>query len=419
MATADLALTSCFGRFCFGDSNGYPCAPSNRLPALRPADARTFASLYAVESFARATVSSVIPIQAYEILRNEQIVSILYTVVALLGLSVTLFMPMLIRRFARRWVYTSGACLLAVGSLFFVAHTLAGQLVGMLCRVMGASALSITLSLYIMDHIRKTDFMQAESLRMAWSMLAWTSGPTLGIFLYTRFGIYAAHGAVAIFTMALLALFWTNRLGDDQSIRPGKTRPANPLANIGRFVAQPRLRLAWLIAFGRSCFWTTFFVYGPLFMVITGEGELAGGLLVSAGNALLFTAIFWGRVGQRFGGRRTMTSAYFALSAMLLAAGAVGESVPFLTGALLLCGALFAIALDALGSTAFMRSVRFYERAEMAAVYRTYLDFSELTPPLVYSVVLAFFGLGSVFATLGLLAAGCGFVTWRYLPKSL
>ena len=43
----------------------------------------------------------------------------------------------------------------------------------------------------------------------------------------------------------------------------------------------------------------------------------------------------------------------------------------------------------------------------------------ELTPALVYSVVLAFFGLGSVFATLGLLAAACGFVTWRYLPKSL
>jgi len=40
-------------------------------------------------------------------------------------------------------------------------------------------------------------------------------------------------------------------------------------------------------------------------------------------------------------------------------------------------------------------------------------------PPLVYSVVLAFFGLGSVFVTLGLLAAACGFVTWRYLPKSL
>ncbi|CDX12789.1 conserved membrane hypothetical protein [Mesorhizobium sp. ORS 3324] len=388
------------------------------LTALRPADARTFASLYAVESFARATISSVIPIQAYEILHNEQMVSILYTIVSLLGLSVTLFMPLLIRLFARRWVYTAGCLMLALGSVFFVTHTLPGQLAGMLCRVMGASALSITLNLYIMDHIRKTDFMQAESLRMAWSMFAWTGGPTLGIFLYTRFGIYAAHGAVIAFALALLALFWTYRLGDNPSIRPGKSRPANPLANIGRFIAQPRLRLAWLIAFGRSCFWTTFFVYGPLFMVVTGEGKLAGGLLVSAGNALLFMAIFWGKAGKRFGGRRTMTFAYFAMSAMLLLAGGVGEAAPLLTAAFLLCGALFTIALDALGSTAFMRSVRSYERAQMAAVYRTYLDFSELTPPLVYSVVLSFFGLGSVFVTLGLLAVFCGFFTWRYLPKS-
>ena len=33
--------------------------------------------------------------------------------------------------------------------------------------------------------------------------------------------------------------------------------------------------------------------------------------------------------------------------------------------------------------------------------------------------VLAFFGLGSVFVTLGFLAAACGIVSWRYLPKSM
>ncbi len=389
------------------------------LPALKAADARTFASLYAVESFARAVVSSVIPIQAYEILHNEQIVSILYTIVAMLGLSVTLFMPMLIRRFARRWVYTAGACLLAVGSLFFVTHTLAGQIAGMFCRVMGASALAITLNLYIMDHIRKTDFMQAESLRMAWSMFAWTGGPTLGIFLYAHLGIYAAHGAVAVFALALLALFWTYRLGDNPSIRPGKMRPANPLANIGRFIAQPRLRLAWLIAFGRSCFWSTFFVYGPLFMVITGQGELAGGLLVSAGNALLFAAIFWGRAGRRFGARRIITLAFVCMTLSLFAAGSIGAAAPLLTAGLLLVGAFFVISIDALGSTVFMRAVHPYERAQMAAVYRTYLDFSELTPPMVYSVVLAFFGLGSVFVTLSFLTLACGIVSWRYLPKKM
>src|SRR5690606_37568789 len=146
--------------------------------------------------------------------------------------------------------------------------------------------------------------------------------------------------------------------------------------------------LAWLIAFGRSCYWTTFFVYGPLFMVIAGQGELAGGLLVSAGNALLFCAIFWGKAGKRFGARKVITLAFACMAVVLWAAGAVGEMAPLVTAGLLLAGALFAIAVDALGSTAFMRAVRAYERPQMAAVYRTYLDFSELTPPLVYSVVL-------------------------------
>ena len=389
------------------------------LPAVRPAGARTFASLYGLESFARASVASVIPIQAYDLLKDEQSVSLLYTLVAILGLSATLFMPMLIERFSRRWIYTAGVVSLATGSALFLTETLAGQVFGMLARVMGASALSITLNLYIMDHIRKTQFIQAESLRMAWSMLGWTAGPTLGVFLYTRYGVFAPHAVVVVFATILLCLFWYYRLGDNQLIRPGKTRPVNPLANIGRFLAQPRLRLAWVIAFGRSCFWTTFFVYGPLLMVVTGEGGLAGGMLVSTGNALLFTAVLWGKTGKRFGARNTMALAFFAMTATLFAAGFSGEGFPLVTGGFLLCCAFFAIALDALGSTPFMRSVRSFERPQMSAVYRTYLDLSELIPPLVYSVVLAFFGLGSVFVTLGVFCAICGFFTWRYLPRSM
>ena len=221
------------------------------------------------------------------------------------------------------------------------------------------------------------------------------------------------------FATVLLALFWHYRLGDNPLIRPGKTRAANPLANIGRFVAQPRLRLAWVIAFGRSCFWTTFFVYAPILMVVTGEGELAGGLLVSAGNALLFTAVFWGRAGKKYGARNIMTLAFIAMTATLLAAGFCGERYPLVAGGFLFCCAFFAIALDALGSTAFMRAVRSFERPQMSAVYRTYLDLSELLPPLAYSVVLAFFGLGAVFATLGVFCAICALFTWRYLPKSM
>lgn len=389
------------------------------LPAARAPGARTFALLYAVESFARASVASVVPIQAYELLQDKQAVSLLYTAVALAGLSVTLFMPMLILRFARRWVYTAGVASLALGAAMFLTDTLPGQMLGMLLRVMGASALSITLNLYIMDHIAKTRFIEAESMRMAFSTLAWTGGPTLGVVLYTHFGLWAAHGIVVVFCAVLLAMFWYFRMSDDRAIRPGPTGPSSPLANIGRFVRQPRLRLAWLIAFGRSCFWTTFFIYGPILMVATGQGSLAGGLLVSAGNALLFFAILWGKAGQRYGARATMAFAFAAMSVTLLAAAAFGERLPLVAGGFLLATAFFAVALDSLGSTAFMRAVRVRERPQMSAVYRTYLDLSELLPPLVYSVVLAFAGLGGVFASLGMFVAFCGWLTWRYLPKGL
>ena len=202
---------------------------------------------------------------------------------------------------------------------------------------------------------------------MAWSMSAWTTGPTMGVLLYTHFGILAPHLLVMSFACILLALFWYYRLSDNTVIRPGKTRPISPFKNIRRFVAQPRLRLAWLIAFGRSCFWTTFFVYGPLLMVVTGQGKLAGGLLVSAGNALLFMAIFWGRAGSA-SACATRSLAFFAMSATLLIAGALWRTI---------CRLLPASSCSAAPSSrsrstrsarrAFMRAVRSYERPQMIA----------------------------------------------------
>ena len=94
-----------------------------------------------------------------------------------------------------------------------------------------------------------------------------------------------------------------------------------------------------------------------------------------------------------------------------------GEALPWVTGGLLLVCAFFAISLDALGSSAFLRAVHPFERARMTAVYRTYLDLSDLLPPLVYSIVLVFFGIGAVFASLSVFTAICGVITYRYLPR--
>ncbi len=193
--------------------------------------------------------------------------------------------------------------------------------------------------------------------------------------------------------------------------------PPHPLSSIRRFVSQPRLRLAWIIPFGRSCWWAMFFVYPPLYMVESGQGDLAGALLVSAGNALLIFTPWVGRLAARVGIRAVaMTS--FLLAGLCTAAATLVYDYPLAVALCLLGGAAATSALDAVGNIPFMRSVRAYERPQMTTVFRTYIDFSDLLPAGLFALLLTFFDFRAVFiaSALGMFAVG---LIARYLPKRM
>ncbi len=398
-------------------------ATNSREPAWLPAalqpGAFAFALLFTIESISRASIISVVPIQAYDLIQSEQRVSAFYFVIGAFGMCATLCAPIVFQRFPRRYVYTGGALLLVAACALFATHTLPGQAMGQFLRILAASTVAITLNLYIMEYIPKQGLVHSESLRLTLGTFAWTLGPSIGVWLYVRVGFVAPYLWSAAWALILIALFWWLRLSGSTAIRPGKLRPVNPIANIRRFVAQPRLRLAWLIAFGRSCYWMTLYVYGPILMVVTGEGKLAGGLIVSAASALLIFSFGWGRLGNRFGVRTIVVFAFIMLAASALLAGFTGEKHPWITALLLLFGINFAVALDAIGNVPYLRAVRSYERAEMTAVYRTNLDLSDLLPAFVYSIILGFTGLGGVFVALGIFSAFCAWFSWRHLPRSM
>ncbi len=226
--------------------------------------------------------------------------------------------------------------------------------------------------------------------------------------------------------MALVALFWTRRLAEGGPIaatRPGAGRPPppvrHPLAAARRFAAQPRLRLAWAIAFARSAFWTTFFVYVPILLVEGGLGATAGGLAVAAGNLMLLNNLFARGWADRFGLRRVLGAALVAAGALALAAGIASLRLPAVAGVAMVGGAFFAALLDGLGPVPFLRAVRVHERAEMSAVYRTYLDASELLPPLAYFWLFQLGGYLAAFAGLAALLAVTGVLTLRHLPRGM
>ena len=243
------------------------CVPPGRAPS--PRSMRT-------ESFARATVVERHSDPGLRDPAERADASRCSTrVVSLLGLSVTLFMPMLIEALCPALgLYGRVPACSALGSLFFVTHTLSGQMLGMLCTRHGRER--------AVDHAQPLHHGPHPQDRLHAVRIAAHGVVDARLDRRPDAGHLSLHATSASMPrMArsrslpsiLLALFWYLPAWRQSADPAGKSRAVNPLANIGRFISQPRLRLAWLIAFGRSCFWTTFFVYGPLFMVIAGRGR--------------------------------------------------------------------------------------------------------------------------------------------------
>lgn len=389
-----------------------------QLP-VRRAGVLTFGVLFALESFVRAINSTVVSLQAYDLLKTARDVSILATAVSLTVLTATLLLPLLIARIPRRWAYTLGVLGLMGAGVALASFTLPGQALGMFLRNTGAALLNIAMSLYILDYIKRADLTKIEPVRMSMSTASWTIGPAFGVWLYTQYGNWAPQAMSILWAGVLLALFWYLRLHAHAIIRAGKAPIPNPIANIGRFLRQPRLRLAWMIAFGRSCYWATFFVYGPLLMVESGLGKQAGGWLVSLSQVLLVSAYFFGKMAERSGVRLVIASSFAVACFSALAAGLAGTSMPTLAAGLLLLGSLAASALDGVGGIPFLRAVRAHERPQMTAVYRTYIDLSELLPSIAFAFALSFFDIGSVFIIIGVAQGVFALISWQYLPKSM
>jgi hypothetical protein len=188
---------------------------------------------------------------------------------------------------------------------------------------------------------------------------------------------------------------------------------------VRRFVTQPQLRLAWLIVFTRSSWWSLFFNYAPLLVVRAGYADEVGAMVVSAGNLALLVTPLYGRLAARVSVRQVIVRAFLAIGITTALAGMMAAlSAVAIAAGLLVAGAVGAAALDALGAIPFLRTVRARERAEMTAVHGTYRDLSELVPPAIYALLLSVLPFASLFVVAGG-ATLCLAALSRRLPRRL
>lgn len=360
--------------------------------------ARGFAVLSALEAMIRGFLVSVYPLAMYRAFGDPALVSELYFVVGVLSLVAGLLVPWLSRFLPRRWMYTAGVGLALVGCGLGVVG---GPWIALalLASTIATVAIFVCLNAYVLDYIARAELGRTETLRMFYAAFAWTVGPVTGVSLmhYWEPAPFLLSG---LFALVLLVTFWAMRLGNGKLITRARGPAPNPLAYLGRFVAQPRLVAGWLFAVLRSCGWWVYVVYLPIFAVESGLGDQTGGIALSLTNALLFATPFMLRWMQAHSVRSAVRLGFLA-SGLIFTAAAVLSPFPWAAVVLLMTGSAFLILLDISGGLPFLMAVKPSERTEMSAVYSSFRDVSGIVTPGAAWLVLLAAPLSGIFAVIG------------------
>lgn len=365
---------------------------------------QSFALIAAIEALVRGASLSVYPLVMYQVLGSASAVSEVYFGVGLVSLTLAFGVPSLARRVPRNWVYAGAVSLYVLSG---VMGAIGGKLTvfALLCNSTAAAAGFVCFNAYVLDYVAKTDFGRLESLRMLYGGFGWVVGPSLGVWLLSVW-----HGAPFILVTAaaltMLALIHRLQLGRGREMARSQPRSSHPIANLRRFIAQPRLVAGWFIPLMRSCGWWCYFVYIGIFAVENGLGPQVGGFAASAANMGLLLAPLMLRWMQRGSVRQAVRTGTLVSGLCFIGAASVSP-FPWATVAMLVLGTLFLVLLDVCAGLPFLMAVKPSERTEMSSVYSSFRDASGILSPGVAWVVLLFTPIAGVFAAggLGLLAA--------------
>jgi MFS family permease len=376
-----------------------------------------FALLWMLESFARSSIAAVSPVVAFDLAGGARNMTFMFTVAGAVSIVSSFAIPYLVYWLKPTLTYRVGAVFVALAPLVMAAGSFEFFFIGLLVRVFALNCLAIGLSLFIMGYIHRRDMGRSEPLRMFLAAIPWTIGPSLGTWLYETYGMWppfilaAAMGGLIVLYLAII------EIDEKPLLKAAPARPTNPLAYVPRFVRQPRLRLAYLMVFGRETWWWMFYLYTPVYAEESGLGLMTGAIVLSIGSALVFFANQWGWLMRRIGMRRHMMAGFVGCGVAVMAAGATLDN-PWIAIGLILVSAIFLTSSEAAGNIPFLRAVRARERTEMTMVYGTYRDLIGLTVPGIFTILLSFFGLWSVFVATGIMLFVYAWFA-RHIPKGM
>ncbi len=387
------------------------------ISALPRRKAIALLSLFFVPAMAQAILLTVVPLEALHLLGSARAVTLLYVAAGLVAVVGRFSIPFLVRLIKRRFVFSLGTLSLAASAALMAADRLPALAVGLALSIFAFACIEVTSQLYLLDNVARQELRHFEPTRIFACAGPWTLGPWLGVYLQRSVGFAAPFVVTMAASVAVLALFWAIRLGENAMLTSTRRPPPSPARYLRRFCAQPRLLLAWTLAAARNGWWSMLYVYAPIFAVTYGLGAETGGIIVSIGTGWIWLVPLWGWVGRRYGLRRLLVGGY-AFAGALSVAAALTLHIPWLGAAMLILAAFGTEIIDGAGNLLFLRAVHAHERSEMTTVFVSYRDVAQLGPPAVFSILLSVFSLPSVFIASGIMMLASAALA-RHIPRRL
>ena len=378
-----------------------------------------FICLFAFDALSRSVLLTLIPLKAYALLQDAKLVSVVYFTTAITGLLTILTIPQVMQRIPRRRVVFVGTLLHLTAIVLLSRHATPTLVIGLILQALATASLDVALNLYLLDNIPRRSLQSFEAKRLVFAGGCFAVGPWIGVSLGQHVADSAGYWVSGLSVLSLVMMFVLTGIIKTEGVEQSKQSLPNPLNAVRRFIKQPRLRLSWLLAFGRNGWWLIYFIYAPIYTKQAGYGPELGGFIVTLGMLPLLLARVWARLARRFSMRKLMMSAYGGTSVLTFAAaGCALLDNPSACLVLLVCAAFVATVIDGGGNVPFLRAVKPLERPAMTSVFMTFRHVGPIIMPGIMAVALWFLPLPFVFIISALLTLAMAMLA-LYLPRGM
>ena len=262
-------------------------------------------------------------------------------------------------------------------------------------RIFLLTASSITIGLFVREFASRKTIGESEGVYFATYNFGWVLGPLLGGLLASAYSFNTVFiiSAIPQFLIGSLLLF--------VPLKEKIVIPKHEFKFLDYFKSK-QLSLLYIVSMGFTFWWTSFYIFMPLFANTNGfSAKTIGIIMFLAVIPLTLLEYPIGKLADKNGFRKYIALGFFILAFLMLFTYLTN---PFYTLVLIvLASGLGAGFIEPLTEAYFFKEVKAKEKEQgLYPVYKTSVRMGDLVAPLLFSTILVYFNFKILFVVVGL-----------------